>query len=162
MAEVTVYGLKGSLGSHHWAVILKDVNADRYLPIWISPFQANAIAIHLAGANVRRPLTHDLLKTVIQEGGGEVFHILINDLVDDVFYAKIIMALAGRHIEIDSRPSDAIALAVRMKVPISVDEAIMRRVSVALQPGVKKTSRKEKEMLAVFRDFIDSLDLEDS
>jgi bifunctional DNase/RNase len=147
MAEVTVYGLKGSLGSRHWAVILKDVNGDRYLPIRISPFQANAIAVQLAGVNVRRPLTHDLL---------------INDLGDNVFYAKIIMALAGRHIEIDSRPSDAIALAVRMKVPIFVDEAAMRRVSVAPQPGVKKTSRKEKEKLAVFRDFIDSLDLDDS
>ncbi len=97
MAEVTVHGLKGSSGSRHWAVILKDVNADRYLPIWISPFQANAIAVQLAGVNVRRPLTHDLLKTVIQEGGGEVSHILINDLVDNIFYARIIMNVAGRH-----------------------------------------------------------------
>ena len=161
MAEVTVHGLKGSLGSRHWAVILKDVNADRYLPIWIGHFQANAIAVQLAGVDVRRPLTHDLLKTVIQEVGAKVSHILINDLVDNVFYARIIMDIAGRHIEIDSRPSDAVALAVRIMVPIFVDEAVMRRVRVALQPGVKQTSRKEKEKLAVFRDFIDSLALDD-
>ena len=162
MAEVTVHGLKGSLESRHWAVILKDVNADRYLPIWIGPFQANAIAIQLAGVNVGRPLTHDLLKTVIQEGGGELSHILINDLVDNVFYARIIVAMDGRHIEVDSRPSDAIALAVRMKVPILVDEAVMKRVAITAQPESKKIPVEEEDKLIVFRDFIDSLDLDDS
>lgn len=162
MAKVTVQGIKRSLGSRHWAVILKDVNADRYLPIWIGRFQANAIAVQLAGVNARRPLTHDLLKTVIQEGGAEVSHIFINDLVDNVCYARIVMSAAGRHIEIDARPSDAIALAVRMKVPIFVDEAVMKSVSVTLEPRVKKTVTGEKDKLAVFRDFINNLDLGDS
>ncbi len=162
MAEVTVHGLKGSSGSRHWAVILKDVNADRYLPIWISPFQANAIAVQLAGVNVRRPLTHDLLKTVIQEGGGEVSHILINGLVENVFYARIIMDIAGRHIEIDSRPSDAIALAVRTMVPILVDEAVMKRAAIIAQPATKNVVVEEEDKLAIFHDFIDSLDLDDS
>lgn len=162
MVEVTVHGLKGSLGSHHWAVILKDVNADRYLPIWISPFQANAIAVQLEGVNAGRPLTHDVLKTVIQEVGAEVCHILINDLVDNVFYARIIMNVASRHIEIDSRPSDAIALAVRIKVPILVDEAVMKRVAITFKPESKKTSAEEENKLAIFRDFISSLDLDDS
>lgn len=161
MAEVTVHGLKGSLGSRHWAVILKDVNADRYLPIWISPFQANAIAVQLAGVNVGRPLTHDLLKTVIQEGGAEVSHILINDLVGNVFYARIIMNVAGRHVEIDSRPSDAIALAVRIMVPILVDEAVMKGAAIAPKPESKKTSAKEEDKLAIFRDYINHLDLDD-
>ena len=162
MAEVTVHGLKGSLGSRHWAVILKDVNADRYLPIWIGHFQANAIAVQLAGANVSRPLTHDLLKTVIQKGGAKVSHILINDLADNVFYARIIMDVAGRHIKLDSRPSDAIALAVRMEVPIVVDEAVMMRVAVTPKPESKKIPVEEEDKLIVFRDFIDSLDLDDS
>jgi bifunctional DNase/RNase len=162
MAEVTVHGLRGSSGSHHWAVILKDVNADRYLPIWVSSFQANAIAIQLAGVNVGRPLTHDLLKTVIQKGGAKVSHILINDLADNVFYARIIMDIAGRHIEIDSRPSDAIALAVSAMVPILVDEAVMRRAAIVAQPATKKAVVEEEDKLAVFHDFIDSLDLDDS
>ena len=162
MAEVTVHGLKGSLGSRHWAVILKDVNADRYLPIWIGHFQANAIAVQLAGVSARRPLTHDLLKTVIQEGGAEVSHILINDLADNVFYARIIMDVAGRHIKLDSRPSDAIALAVRMKVPIVVDETVMKRAAITAQPESKKIPVEEEDKLIVFRDFIDSLDLDDS
>ena len=162
MAEVTVHGLRGSLGSRHWAVILKDVNADRYLPIWIGHYQANAIAVQLAGANARRPLTHDLLKTVIQEVGGEVSRVLINDLVDNVFYARIIVAIEGRHIEIDSRPSDAIALAIRMKVPIVVDETVMKRAAITAQPESKKIPVEEEDKLIVFRDFIDSLDLDDS
>jgi len=162
MVEVIVHGLKGSLGSRHWAVILKDVNADRYLPIWISPFQANAIAVQLADVRVSRPLTHDLLKTVIQEGGGEVSHILINNLADNVFYARIIMDIAGRHIELDSRPSDAIALAVRMQVPIVVDETVMERAAITAQPESKKIPVEEEDKLIVFRDFIDSLDHDDS
>jgi bifunctional DNase/RNase len=162
MAEVTVHELKGSLRSRHWAVILKDINASRYLPMWISSFQANAIAVQLAGANVSRPLTHDLLKTVIQKGGAKVSHILINDLVDNVFYARIIMDIAGRHIEIDSRPSDAIALAVRTMVPILVDEAVMKRAAITAQPATRNAVVKEEDKLAIFRDFIDSLDLNDS
>jgi len=164
MAEVTVHGIRGSLGSRHWAVILKDINANRYLPIWIGPFQANAIAIQLAGVNVGRPLTHDLLKTVIQKGGAKVSYILINDLVNNVFYARIIMDMAGRHIEIDSRPSDAIALAVRTTVPILVDEAVMKRAAIIAQPATKKVKVvvEEEDKLAIFHDFIDSLDLDDS
>jgi bifunctional DNase/RNase len=162
MAEVTVHGIRGSLGSRNWAVILKDINANRYLPIWIDPFQANAIAIQLASVNVRRPLTHDLLKTVIQKGGAEVSHILINDLLDKVFYARIILSVASRHIEIDSRPSDAIALAVRMKVPIFVDEAVMKRAAIIAQPATKKGVVEKEDRLAIFHDFIDSLDLDNS
>ena len=162
MAEVTVYGLKGSSESRHWAVILKDVNADRYLPIWIGPFQANAIAVQVADVHVGRPLIHDLLKTVIQKGGAEVSHILINDLVVDVFHAKIIMSVASCAIEIDSRPSDAIALALRMKVSIFVDEAVMKRAAIIAQPATKKVVVEEEDKLAIFHDFIDSLDLDDS
>ena len=162
MAEVTVHGLEGASESRHWAVILKDINANRYLPIWIGPPQANAIAIQLAGVNVGRPLTHDLLKTVIQEGGADVSHVLINDLADDVFYAKIIMNVAGCSIEIDCRPSDAIALAVRMPGPIFVDEAVMKRAAIIAQPATKEVAAGEEDKLIVFRDFVDNLDLDDS
>lgn len=159
--EVSVHNISGHLRSRHWAVILKDVNADRYLPIWISRFQASAIAVQLKGVNVGRPLTHDLLKTVIDRLGAKVSHILINDLVDNVFYARIIMDVAGHHIEIDSRPSDAIALAVRMKVPMLVDEAVMKRAAITPKPESKKISAEEEDKLNIFRDFISSLDLDD-
>jgi len=159
--EVIVHNVSGYLRSRHWVVILKDINVDRYLPIRVGPFEAMAIAIKLKGVKVRRPFTHDLLKTVIDRLGAKVSHILINDLVDNVFYARIIMDAAGRHIKIDSRPSDAIALAVGIKVPILVDEAVMKRAAVTPKPESKKISAEEKDKLAIFRDFINSLDLDD-
>jgi len=158
--EVSVYNVSGYLRSRHWVVILKDVNLERYLPIRISLPEAMAIATKLQGVKVKRPFTHDLLKTVIERLEAEVSHILINDLVDNVFYARIIMDVAGRHIEIDSRPSDAIALAVRMKVPILVDEAVMKRAAITPKSESKKISAEE-DKLAIFRDFINDLDLDD-
>lgn len=158
---VIVHNVSGHLRSRRWAVILKDVNGDRYLPIRINRFQASAIAVQLKDVDVGRPLTHDLLKTVIEKLGAKVSHILINDLVDDVFYARIIMDVAGRHIEIDSRPSDAIALAVGIEVPILVDEAVMERTAITPKPESKEISAEEEDELAIFRDFINSLDLDD-
>lgn len=159
--EVIVHNVSGRLRSRHWVVILKDVNVDRYLPMRISPFEAMAIAIKLKGVKVKRPLTHDLLKTLIDRLGAEVSHILINDLVDNVFYARIIMDVAGRHIEIDSRPSDAIALAIRMKVPMLVDETVMKRAAITPKPESKKISAEEEDKLDIFRDFVNSLDFDD-
>lgn len=140
---------------------MKDISVDRYLPIRVSPFEAMAIAIKLKGVKVKRPFTHDLLKMLIDRLEAKVSHILINDLVNNVFYARIIMDVANRHIEIDSRPSDAIALAVRMKVPILVDEAVMKRAAVTPKPESKKISAEQEGKLDIFRDFVNSLDLDD-
>src|SRR3990172_2086407 len=123
MVEVTIDSIRVSLMSQHRVVILKDVDSDRYLPIWIGPCEADAITVTLQEMEVSRPLTHDLLKNVIGEMGGEVEHILISDLRNDVFYARIVMNLSGRRLEIDSRPSDALALAVRLHVPVYIEEA---------------------------------------
>ena len=125
MVEVTIDSIRVSLMSQHRVVILKDVDSDRYLPIWIGPCEADAITVTLQEMEVSRPLTHDLLKNVIGEMGGEVEQIVISDLRSDVFYARIIMAVGGKRLEIDSRPSDALALAVRLHVPVYIEEAVM-------------------------------------
>lgn len=162
MIEVTVDSVRVSLMSQHRVVVLKEMDTERYLPIWIGPFEADAITIQLQGVQVARPLTHDLLKALIIELGARVSHILVNDLRNDTFYAQIVMDSNGRRIELDSRPSDAIALAVRMHVPIFVAEKVMDQAAITpdeeLAAGL---SEEEEEKLSVFRDFVDSLDLDD-
>jgi len=96
----------------------------------LAPFEADAITIQLQGVQVARPLTHDLLKSVIREMGIRVSHILVSELRDDTFYARIVMDVDGKSMEIDSRPSDAIALAVRVGAPIFVDEQVMDQASI--------------------------------
>ncbi|MFQ6059221.1 MAG: bifunctional nuclease family protein [Anaerolineae bacterium] len=160
MIEVTVDSVRVSLVSHHRVVVLKEVGIDRYLPIWIGPYEADAITIGLEEIEIARPLTHDLLKAVVDETGAAISHILVNDLRDDTFYARIIMDINGRHAEVDSRPSDAIALAVRAKVPIFVTESVMDRAAIVPSAEEEGLSPEDEEKLAVFREFVDSLDLD--
>ena len=159
MIEVKVSSIRASLMSEHRVVILKDVNAERYLPIWIGPYEAEAIALRLQNREVARPLTHDLLNNVIHKMGGEVSHITVTDLRDDTFFGKITVRLNGRQVEIDSRPSDAIALAVRANVPIFVEENVMTQAGVAPEADVSEEVSGEE--LSPFREFIDSLNLDD-
>ncbi len=174
MIEAEIHSIRMSLVTQHRVVILKEVNAERYLPIWIGAYEADAIAVELQHVSVSRPLTHDLLRSVIGELGATVTRVLVNDLHDDTFFARIVMDVNGRHVEVDSRPSDAIALAVRLKSTIFVDEAVMDKAGVLLdaEGNSKPTStspnmptmersKVDDEKLAVFRDFINSLDLDD-
>lgn len=159
MIEVKVDSIRASLMSEHRVVILKDLNAERYLPIWIGPYEAEAIALRLQNREVARPLTHDLLNNVIAELGGEVSHIRVTALRNDTFYSIITVSLNGGRLEIDSRPSDAIALAVRANVPIFVDEDVMAEAGIVPEQDVAEET--EDEALSAFRDFIDALDLDD-
>jgi bifunctional DNase/RNase len=170
MIEVTIDSIRVSLMSQHRVVVLKDSNSDRYLPIWIGPCEADAITIELQEMPPQRPLTHDLLKTVIREMGGKVVHILINDLRNDVYYARIVVDVKGTQVEIDSRPSDAIALAVRVKTPIFVADVVMDKAAIEPDEDVEKSldeealggdSEVEPGRLSAFADFVDSLDLDD-
>jgi bifunctional DNase/RNase len=174
MIEAKIHSIRMSLVTQHRVVILKEVNAERYLPIWIGAYEADAIAVELQDVSVSRPLTHDLLKAVIGELGATVQSILVNDLHDDTFFARIIMDVNGRYVEVDSRPSDALALAVRVKASIFVDDAVMDKAGVLLdsegnttptgKPGAgdnPERSKAEDEKLSVFRDFINSLDMDD-
>lgn len=166
MVETVVESIRVSLVSNHRVVILKETEGPRHLPIWIGPFEAEAIAMELQGMGSPRPLTHDLIKSIISELGARVNRILVTDLNRDVFYARIILELNGRSLEVDSRPSDAIALAVRVKAPILVEDEVMARASVVLgEEGEPEAASEQTEVddekLAVFRDFVNSLDLDD-
>jgi len=158
-------------------VMLKEKIAERYLPIWIGPAEADAIAVKLQGVTVPRPLTHDLLRTVINTLGATINSIIVSDLRNDTFYAKIICDVDGGQMEIDSRPSDALALAVRAEVPIYAEETVLDKASILLdketgkpvsQEGKeagevsgKKVSEEELKKMSAFYDFINTLDLED-
>lgn len=166
MIEVIIDSIRVSLMSQHRIVVLKDMRGDRYLPIWIGPCEADAITIELQEMPPQRPLTHDLLKSVIRELGGKVVHILINDLRNDVYYARIVVEVSGKLLEIDSRPSDAVALAVRAKVPIFVAEIVMDKAAIQPDEDVEtEAPRSDEEVdetqLSAFKDFVNTLDLDD-
>ena len=122
MVELTIESIRVSLMNYQRVVILKEKESDRYLPIWIGPAEADAIAVRLQEVAVARPLTHDLLRSIIDSLGASVDYVIVNDLSNDTFFARIMLQIDGRVMEIDSRPSDAIALAVRVQVPIYADE----------------------------------------
>ena len=160
MVEVTIDSIRVSLVSHHRIVVLKD-NEERFLPIWIGPFEADAITIALQGGDVARPLTHDLMRNLISETGAVAQHILVSELRDDIFFAYIVLDVDGRHVEVDSRPSDAIALAVRLKCPIYVSDTVMEKASITQSVSMEMVTPEEVEKLSAFRDLIEDLDLSD-
>jgi hypothetical protein len=145
--------------SSHRLVILKELAGERYLPIWIGAFEAEAIALRLRSLEFARPLTHDLLLTILQELGGTVERIIVNDLHDDTFYARVIIDVDGQELDIDSRPSDAIALAVRAEAPVYVEEHVMDEAGIV--PELDISGGESEEDLSAFRDFVNSLDLDD-
>ena len=152
MIEMIVDRVQVSLMSQHRLVVLRDAQEERYLPIWIGAFESEAITLELQGMLRERPLTHDLLKATITEMGGAVRHIFINNLSKDVFYAQINIEVNGDSIDIDSRPSDAIALAVRLKAPIYVDKQVMDKA------GIRPDRNVEPEILGLDDEFADSMD----
>lgn len=169
MVEMSVESVRINLATNQRVVILKDGQGDRYLFIWIATAEAYSIAMELQGTTSLRPLTHDLLKAVIADLGGKLVSVIINDLSDDIFYARLVLDANGRHVEVDSRPSDAIALAVRAKVPIYVEDNVLDHAGVTLQSQVEaeeatpRTSgaAEQDDNLDVYRDFINSLDVLD-
>jgi bifunctional DNase/RNase len=162
MIEVVIDSIRISLISQHRIVMLRDVDGERQLPIWIGPCEAEAITIELQDMEIARPVTHDLLKNVIGEMGGTVSHILINELRDQVFYARLFIDVAGEMMEVDCRPSDAIAVSVRAKVPIFVDESVMEEAGIVPEPDVEEeVATDDPEKLDAFKDFVDTLDFDD-
>lgn len=170
MIEVIIDSIRVSLMSQHRIVVLKEMNGERYLPIWIGPFEADAITVELQEVPPPRPLTHDLLKSIIRELSGRVVHVLVSDLRNDVYYARIVIEVDGRQIEIDSRSSDAIALAVRVKAPIYVAETVMNQAAIKPDEDVEREvvagsdSPEDEDVddrkLSAFADFVNSLDID--
>jgi uncharacterized protein len=163
MVEVVIDSIRVSLMSQHRIVILKETDSERFLPIWIGPYEAEAITVSLQEMEVVRPLTHDLLRNVLQSLGAEVLRVNITELRDEVFYARIVLRVDGQEMEIDSRPSDALALAVRVHVPVFVAEKVMSEAGTEPEAEVAadESAEPQDERLEVFKDFVDSLDLDD-
>jgi bifunctional DNase/RNase len=160
MVEVTIESVRVSLMSEHRLVVLKEVGSDRHLPIWIGQCEAEAIAIRLRSIEVARPLTHDLLRNVITEMGGNVTRVVVSALESDTFHARVIVEMDGRLLEIDSRPSDALALAVRVDAPIYVEDQVMAQAGIVPERDLGQRSEEDGE-LSAFREFVDHLDLDD-
>ena len=161
MIEVTVDSIRVSLMSHLRIVVLKDVNDERYLPIFIGPYEAEAIALRLRNVETPRPLTHDLICNTIEDLGAEVTHIVVTELRDDTFYAQIGVRVNRGTTAIDSRPSDAIAVAVRVGVPIFVAEEVMTAAGIVPGADISGEVEERKEEFSAFRDFVNTLDLDD-
>jgi bifunctional DNase/RNase len=153
-------------------VILKEAGRDRYLPIWIGPWEASAIAMKLQGLTPERPLTHDLFATTLEELGARVDRVVISELAEETFHARIVLERDGRMVEVDARPSDALALAVRSSTRIFAAEAVLDQAALG---GDGLTGEGEGEAgstleatgenivdprLDVFRDFVNSLDVD--
>ncbi|NTW01152.1 MAG: bifunctional nuclease family protein [Oscillochloris sp.] len=174
MIRVVVDSIRVSLLTQHRVVVLRETDSTRYLPIWIGPFEAEAIALAIQGHEPQRPLTHDLLKSMIGDLGGHVSHIFVSDIQESTFYARIVIEQQGRMIEVDARPSDAVALAVRTDVPIFVESHVLEQAGVYFdedeQVAPKETTSAEPEpesepegsdeSMSIFRDFINTLDLD--
>lgn len=171
MQEMVIDSIRVSLMNYQRVVILKEKGAERYLPIWIGPAEADSIAIKLQDVQVPRPLTHDLVRNIVHALGAKVSYIVVNDLKDDTFYAKIVLEVDGRTLDIDARPSDAIAIAVRVNAPIYAEESVLEKAAITPEKegeeveakGEKPERVTEEEMrkLGAFKEFIEGLNLED-
>ncbi len=173
MRELVIDSIRISQMNYQRVVVLKELETDLFLLIWIGPTEAEAIAVKMQGMSVPRPLTHDLLVDLVKSVGGTFEHILVNDLQNETFYAKVVIRVGDRTHEIDSRPSDAMAVAVRAEVPIFVADAVMDKAAISMdqesgQPvspqqgaDAEPVTEEELEKLSAFTDLINELDMED-
>jgi hypothetical protein len=134
MIEVKVVNVAIDANSKMPVIVLKEKAGEKTLPIWIGLFEAQAIALALENVKPPRPLTHDLTKSLIEKLKGKVDKVVISDLRNNTFYAQILIKRDGESIKVDSRPSDAIALALRLNVPIFIDEIVLDKVTIGGKP----------------------------
>src|SRR5512133_456836 len=137
MVEVTIDSVRVSLMSPQRLVVLRDTTSDRYLPIWVGPYEAEAITVALQEIEMIRPLTHDLLKNLFNTFNAQIKRVEIVALREEIFFGNIVAEADGKTINIDSRPSDAIALAVRAHVPILVDPSVMTTAGIAPEQDLR-------------------------
>ncbi|NMB89767.1 MAG: bifunctional nuclease family protein [Chloroflexi bacterium] len=175
MVEVVIDSVRVSLTNQQRIVVLREASAERYLPIWIGPYEAEAITIALQEIEVARPQTHDLVKNILNALNARILRIEVVALKEDVFYANLVIEVDGHQINVDSRPSDALALAVRAHVPVLVAREVMDSAGItpeqevadeegnasagAPASGILKDEGEER--LSVFEDFLQNLNLND-
>ena len=177
LIELKVDSLRVSLTNQQRIIVLKQVDDDRYLPIWIGPYESEAITIALQEVEISRPQTHDLVKNAIELLQGRILYAAIMDLKDDIFYGIIRIALDDKEIELDSRPSDAIAIAIRAHVPIFASKKVMEDASIIPEEinedeGVRseneeteeksKGSSANRDRLSIFAEYLDSKDVDEN
>lgn len=174
MIEVVIDSIRVSLMSQQRIVILRQQNADRYLPIWIGVYEAESITIALQEVEVARPLTHDLLRNIFNQLNARILRVEVVALRDDTFFGNIVVEFNGRTLEIDSRPSDALAIAVRAHVPILVEKSVMESAGITPEEDLQDqqtefTAQSDEteagegdERLSVFQDFLEGLDIDDA
>jgi bifunctional DNase/RNase len=170
MIEMTIESMGINPENYRGIVLLKEQTGRRYLPIWIGSAEADAIAVKLQGKDMRRPLSHDLICSVISSLKANVNYVIINELRADTFYARILLNTSGGQTEVDSRPSDALALAVRARVPIFVDDIVLDEGGVLIDKETgqvvpqwtsedKSVTEDELRRLSAFTNFINTLDM---
>ena len=184
LVEMVVESVRVHMLSNRHVVILKDSEGDRYLPIWIGPWEASAIAMKLQGVAADRPLTHDLFVAALGRLAVRIDRVVISELADETYHARLVLAHDGEEVELDARPSDCVALAVRTAVRILVAEEVLEQAALGADPGGEEesdepgTSRRVSatmgpsaaleslgedvvdERLDMFRDFVNSLDID--
>jgi uncharacterized protein len=174
MLEVTIDSIRVSLMSQQRIVILREKTTERYLPIWIGVYEAEAITIALQEVEVARPLTHDLLKNVFNQLNARITRVEVVALRDDTFFGNIVIETNGQTLNIDSRPSDALAIAVRAHAPILVARSVMDSAGIIPEEDLKEEAKSEQkkktpptpseggdERLSIFEDFLEGLNLGD-
>ncbi|MFZ3078753.1 MAG: bifunctional nuclease family protein [Bellilinea sp.] len=174
MVEVVIDSVRVSLTNQQRIVVLREVNAERYLPIWIGPYEAESITIALQEIEVARPQTHDLIKNLMNTLNARLVRVEVVALRDDVFFGNLVIEYNGQLLDIDTRPSDALALAVRAHVPIMASREVMETAAIIpdkdIQPddlGPSGNSSPEveepetDERLSVFKDFLKNLNIDD-
>ncbi|KPL71190.1 hypothetical protein ADM99_12165 [Leptolinea tardivitalis] len=176
MVEVVIDSVRVSLTNQQRIVILREVDAERYLPIWIGPYEAEAITIALQDIEVARPQTHDLMKNLLTSLNARLVRVEVVSLKDDVFYGNLVVDVDGKILEIDSRPSDALAMAVRAHVPILAAREVMETAGILpeqdMQPHepsapaprkpewAKAEEEEGSDRLEVYEDFLQNIDLD--
>ncbi len=172
MIEVVIDSVRVHLMTPQRVVVLKQVDSERYLPIWVGPYEAEAITVALQEVEMIRPLTHDLLKNVFGAFNARIMRVEIIKLQEEIFYGNIAVVVDGRELNVDSRPSDAIAIAVRAHVPILVNPDVMEEAGIVPEQETAEGSpaagegasapltEEGSERLSVFEDFLGKLDLD--
>ena len=170
MIETIVDSIRVNLVTQNRVLFLREVEGDRHLPIWIGEFEAHAIAMELQGMTAQRPMPYDLVKSLVGELSGTIARVMVTDLAQDIFYAKVVVTVGGQTVEVDSRPSDAIAIAVRARCPILVDDLVMDRAGISIAGeddatddavGEDGEATLSADELGIFREFINTLDSDD-
>jgi uncharacterized protein len=157
MQEMVIYGVSFDMVGKQPIVLLKTAEGNKFLPIWIGHPEAAAILMKLQGANTPRPMTHDLLTDMLEKLEARVIRIAVTELRENTFYAVVTVAIDGSEIEIDSRPSDAIALAVRSDAPIYADDAVIEESAIEFE----HEDVNEEEVVEEFKKFLDEVKPED-